>query len=108
QVVIDRKSATEGRLRVGDFTTVLVKGPPQRVQVVGIIGFGSTDSPGGASVVLFTTPVAQQFVAAPGKYSSIVFVAKPGVSHQQLVSSLKQAIPHGTEAITGAAQTKEL
>jgi putative ABC transport system permease protein len=108
QVVIDRKSARDGHLRVGDFTTVLVKGPPQRVQVVGIISFGTADSPGGASVALFTTPVAQQFVAAPGKYSSIVFVAKPGVSQQQLVSSLKQAIPHGTEAITGAAQTKEL
>ena len=108
QVVIDSKSARDGRLQVGDFTTVLVKGPPQRVQVVGIISFGTADSPGGASVALFTTPVAQQFVAAPGKYSSIVFVAKPGVSQQQLVSSLKQAIPHGTEAITGAAQTKEL
>ena len=108
QVVIDRKSARDGHLRVGDFTTVLVKGPPQRVQVVGIISFGTADSPGGASVALFTTPAAQQFVAAPGKYSSIVFVAKPGVSQQQLVSSLKQAIPHGTEAITGAAQTKEL
>ena len=47
QVVIDKKSATDGRLRVGDFTTVLVKGPPQRVQVVGIIGFGTTDSPAG-------------------------------------------------------------
>jgi putative ABC transport system permease protein len=108
QVVIDSKSARDGHLRVGDFTTVLVKGPPQRVQVVGIIGFGTADSPGGASVVLFTTPAAQQLVAAPGKYSSILFVAKPGVSQQQLVSSLKQAIPHGTETITGAALTKEL
>jgi putative ABC transport system permease protein len=108
QVVIDKKSARDGHLQVGDVTTVLVKGPPQRVQVVGIVGFGTADSPGGASVVLFTTPAAQQFVAAPGKYSSIVFVAKPGVSQQQLVSNLQKAIPRGTEAITGAAQTKEL
>ena len=107
QVVIDKKSATDGRLRVGDFTTVLVKGPPQRVQVVGIIGFGTADSPGGASVVLFTTPVAQQLVAAPGKYTSILFVAKPGVSQQQLVSNLKSSLPHGLEAITGAALIKE-
>ena len=56
QVVIDKKSATDGHLRVGDTTTVLVKGPPQRVQVVGVIAFGTADSPGGASVVLFTTP----------------------------------------------------
>jgi len=107
QVVIDKKSASDGRLRVGDFTTVLVKGPPQRVQVVGIIGFGTADSPGGASVVLFTTPVAQQLVAAPGKYTSILFVAKPGVSQQHLVSNLKSSLPHGLEAITGAALIKE-
>src|SRR5690348_1783147 len=62
QVVIDKKSATDGHLRVGDFTTVLILGPPQRVQVVGIIGFGAADSPAGASVVLFTTPVAQKLV----------------------------------------------
>src|SRR5690348_3295929 len=108
QVVIDGKSARDGHLRVGDFTTVLVKGPPQRVQVVGIIGFGAADSPAGASVVLFTTPVAQKLVTAPGKYTSILFVAKPGVSQQQLVSNLRQALPHGTEAITGAAVTKEM
>jgi len=107
QVVIDKKSATDGRLKVGDFTTVLAKGPPQRVQVVGITGFGAADSPAGASVVLFTTPVAQKLVAAPGKYTSILFVAKPGVSQQQLVSNLKPALPHGVEAITGATLVKE-
>lgn len=108
QVVIDKKSATDGHLRVGDMTTVLVKGPPQRVKIVGIIAFGTADSPGGASVVLFTTPVSQQLVAAPGKFTSILFVAKPGVSQQQLVSNVKQALPHGLEAITGAALTKEM
>ena len=107
QVVIDAKSATDGHLRVGDFTTVLVLGPPQRVRVVGIIGFGAADSPAGASVVLFTTPVAQKLVAAPGKYTSIFFVAKPGVSQQQLAGNLRQALPHGLEAITGAAMIKE-
>ena len=108
QVVIDRKSARDGRLAVGDTTTVLVNGPPQRVTVVGIVAFGTTDSPGGASVVLFTTPVAQHLVAAPGKYTSILFVAKPGISQQQLAASLRHALPHGLEALTGAAVTKEL
>jgi len=108
QVAIDKKSATDGHLRIGDVTTVLVKGPPQRVQVVGIIGFGTEDSPAGASVVLFTTPVAQQLVAAPGKFTSVLFVARPGVSQQQLVSNLRQALPHGLEAITGAALTREM
>jgi putative ABC transport system permease protein len=107
QVVIDKKSATDGHFGVGDVTTVLVKGPPQRVRIVGIIGFGAADNLAGASMVLFTTPVAQQLVTAPGKYSSILFVAKPGVSQQQLVANLRQALPHGLEAITGAALIKE-
>jgi len=108
QVVIDAKSARDGHLGVGDTTTVLVNGPPQRVRVVGIAGFGTADSPGGASVAMFTTPVAQRLVAAPGKYTAILFVAKPGVSQQQLVRNLSAVLPHGLEALTGAAVTKEL
>src|SRR6516162_3337941 len=108
QVVIDAKSARDGHLKVGDTTTVLVKGPPQRVHITGIISFGAADSPGGASVVLFTTPTAQRLAAAPGEFTSIVFVAKPGVSQQQLASNLRAVLPHGLEAITGAALTKEM
>ena len=107
QVVIDAKSARDGHLRVGDTTTVLVKGPPQQVRIAGIIKFGTADSPGGASVVLFTTAVAQRLVAAPGKVTSILFAAKPGVSQQQLVSNLRQVLPHGVEALTGAAVINE-
>jgi putative ABC transport system permease protein len=35
---------------------------------------------GGASFALFTTPVAQKLVDAVGKFDSISFVAKPGVT----------------------------
>src|SRR5215831_18067051 len=108
QVVIDAKSARVGHLKVGDTTTVLVKGPPQQVHIAGIISFGAADSPGGASVVLFTTPTAQRLVAAPGEFSSLLFVAEPGVSQQQLVSNLSAVLPHGLESITGAALTKEM
>jgi putative ABC transport system permease protein len=108
QVVIDKQSATTGHLRVGDMTTVLALGPPQRFRIVGIIKFGAADSPGGASVALFTTPVAQRLVAGPGKLTSVLFVAKPGVSQQQLATNLRKALPHGLEAVTGAAVTKEL
>jgi putative ABC transport system permease protein len=107
QVVIDAKSARDGHLAIGDTTTVLVKGPPQRVRVVGIIGFGTADSPGGASVVLFITPAAQRLVAEPGKLTGILFAAQNGVSQQQLVANLRHVLPHGTEAVTGAALTKE-
>ena len=107
EVVIDKHSATTGHLAVGDTTTVIANGPPQRVRIAGIAVFGTADSPGGASVVLFTTPVAQQLVTAPGKFSTINFVAAPGVSQQQLVSNLQRVLPPGTEAVTGAKVIKE-
>jgi putative ABC transport system permease protein len=107
EVVIDKQSATVGHLAVGDTTTVLANGPPQQVRIAGIAGFGTADSPAGASVVLFTTPAAQRLVAAPGKFTSIGFVAAPGVSQQQLASNLQRVLPPGTEAVTGAAAIKE-
>jgi len=107
QVAIDAKSARDGHLAVGDTTTVLANGPPQRVQVVGIVGFGTADSPGGASVVLFTTPDAQRLVTAPGKFSTISFVAQPGVSQAQLARNLQAALPVGLEAVTGQQVTSE-
>src|SRR6201986_3129590 len=107
EVVIDKGSATAGHLAVGDTTTVIANGPPQGVRIAGIVGFGTADSPAGASIVLFTTPVAQRLVAEPGKFNSIGFVADRGVSQQQLVSNLKRALPPGAEALTGAAAIKE-
>jgi putative ABC transport system permease protein len=107
QVAIDAKSARDGHLAVGDTTTVLANGPPQRVRVVGIVGFGAADSPGGASVVLFTAPVAQRLVTAPGKFTSISFVAQPGVSQAQLVHNLRAVLPAGLEAVTGQQAASE-
>jgi len=107
QVAIDAKSARDGHLAVGDTATVLANGPPQRVRVVGIVGFGTADSPGGASVVLFTTPVAQRLVAAPGKFNSISFVAQPGVSQIQLARNLQTALPAGLQAVTGQQAARE-
>src|SRR5215467_12550318 len=107
EVVIDKQSANLGHLAVGDTTTVLVNGPPQRVRISGIAAFGTADSPAGASVVLFTTPAAQRLVTAPGKFSTISFVADPGVSQQQLAGNLRRVLPPGTEAVTGATVIKE-
>src|SRR5207344_2976258 len=48
-----------------------------------------------------------RLVAAPGKFTSIGFVAGPGVSQQQLASNLQRVLPPGTEAVTGAAAIQE-
>jgi putative ABC transport system permease protein len=106
-VVIDRKSASDGNYTVGDTATVLTQAPPQHMHISGIVKFGSADSPGGASVALFTTPVAQQLVAQPGKFDSINVVADKGLSQHEITSRISPVLPSGVEAVTGAKVTKE-
>ena len=107
EVVIDRKSARDGHFAVGDTATVLVQGGPQHVRISGIARFGNADSPGGATIVAFRTPVAQRLVGEPGKYDEINFVAAPSVSQTELAKRLSAAVPPGTEAVTGKEITAE-
>ena len=107
EVVIDRKSARDAGLSVGDTTTVLVRGPPQRVRIAGIARFGTADSPGGATIVAFRRAAAQRLVGEPGKYDTVSVLAAHRVSQDELVSRLSKVLPPGTEALTGAAITAE-
>src|SRR5436190_6643664 len=107
EVVIDKKSSIDGKLAVGDPTTVLVQGPPLKVRITGVVKFGAADSPGGASFVLFTPGVAQRLVAEPGKFDGISVVAANGVSQTALTSRIQKVVPAGVEAITGKALLKE-
>ena len=107
EVVIDAKSARDGKLAVGDTTTVLVQGPPLTVRVSGISRFGSVDSPAGATVTLFRHTVAQRLIAEPGKFDSIAIAAKPGVTQEQLAADVAKVLPREAQAVTGAAMTKE-
>ena len=107
EVVIDAKSAKDGKLAVGTTTTVLVLAGPQQVRIAGIAKFGTQNSPGGASFTLFRPDVAERLLAEPGKFDEIYAIADPGVSQSQLVQRIEPALPQGAEAITGAAATKE-
>lgn len=107
EVVIDAKSARDGKLAVGDTTTVLVQGPPLRVRISGIARFGSVDSPGGATVTLFRNTVAPDLIAEPGTFDTISVAARPGVSQRELASRIATVLPDDAEAATGAQMTKE-
>jgi putative ABC transport system permease protein len=107
QVVIDRKSSRDGNLQVGNVTTVLTQGGAKRFRITGIVTLGAADSPGGATVALFTLPEAQRLIAQPGKFDSISVAADKGVSQAQLVRDLRPLLPPKVEAVTGATVTKE-
>jgi putative ABC transport system permease protein len=107
EVVIDRKSAQDGKLAVGDTTTVLVQAGPQQVRIAGIATYGKADSPGGASFTMFSRSVADRLLAEPGKFDSVELVAGAGLSQSDLVARVQPILPPGTEAVTGTAATKE-
>ena len=107
EVVIDKGSARRGKLSVGDVTTILVQGGPQQVRIAGIAKFGRADSPGGATIAMFTMPAAQRLIGEPNKFDGINVAAGPGVSQAELADRLRAVLPPGVEAVTGTQVVKE-
>ncbi len=107
EVVIDLKSANDGPFAVGDSVTILLQGPPQEFEIVGIARFGTADSPLGASVALFEPATAQAVLAEPGKVDAVDVVAADGVSQTELRDRLDTALGDDLEVITGEDLTTE-
>jgi putative ABC transport system permease protein len=107
EVVLARDTADDGKLRVGDTTTVLTPSPVS-VEVVGIATIRGEGGLGGATWVAFTLDGAMEhLLREPGKVTNILVAADGGVSQEQLVENLEPVLPPGVEAITGTALTEE-
>ena len=107
EIVIDKHSADAAGFVSGDRTTVLTQGEPRDVTIVGIAKFGTADSPGGASMVLFSDSTAQELLAEAGRVDGAAFIAKDGVSQATLVANLQPLVGDEIQVITGAQLTKE-
>lgn len=106
-VVIDRRTADQGDLRVGDRTQVLTPAPVE-VTISGIARFGSQDSAAGSTAALFSIEGARAHLAepigaegAPG-VDSIVLTAQPGVDLDAFAADVAEAAGPGTETLTRA------
>lgn len=107
QVVIDQRSADKGPFKLGDPISILTQAGSLRATVVGIARFGSANSPGGASVALFTTTEAARVLGTPGKVDSVAASAEPGVSQSTLAARIQRTLPPNLQAVTGKKITKE-
>jgi putative ABC transport system permease protein len=107
EVVIDRGSADEGKVAVGDAITLLTEHPVQ-LTVVGIVTFGDQDSAGGSTYAGLTFAAAEQdIVGQPGLVDSIRVVGEPSLSQQELTDRIAEVLPPGVEAVTKDQQVKE-
>ncbi|MEU5884837.1 FtsX-like permease family protein [Spirillospora sp. NPDC047279] len=107
EVVINKATADQGKLKVGDRTAVLT---PRRVPVtvVGITKFGQDDGFGGTAFTAFTLEGVRANVSeAPGTITAVTIKATDGVSQADLAARLKPLLPAGAEAVTGEKLAKE-
>lgn len=92
EVVVDRASADDLDLEVGDEIVIQTNDGTATYGLVGIATFGSAESPGGATVSAWTTPVAQEVMGFDDEFLDIRAVAREGVSQDQLVTDVSAAV----------------
>ncbi len=109
QVVIDRGSAKDGSIQVGDTLQVSTNQGTKDFVVSGIVSFAGNDSSLGATWALFDLATAQQFVTGePGKLDGITVRGDGSTSDAELATRVAGALTgRHVEVKTGAEITKE-
>ncbi len=106
-VVIDRGTANASAIALGEQIRVISKDGASPGRVVGIVRFGSVDSPGAVPVVLFPLADAQKLLGEEGRIDAVLVRAQEGTSDEALAAALQKKVPKGIEAVTGKTVTKE-
>jgi putative ABC transport system permease protein len=107
EVVIDRGTAKATNIKVGEPVTVVSKDGTEPANVVGIVRFGSVDSPGAVPVLLFTDADAERLLGEPGRVDAVFVRRAPSTTDAALAATINQSLPKGVEAVTGRSATKE-
>jgi putative ABC transport system permease protein len=107
EVVIDARTVKKAELRLGDQVDVVLPEGRQTFTLVGIVGFGETDSILGATLAGWDLPTAQDVLGKAGQVDEVDVRAAPGVSAEELRSRIAAVLPEGTEAATSAEVTAD-
>ena len=107
EIVIDKASADKAGVEPGDVVTVLTKGAPRDFTIAGIATFAGSDSPAGATAVLFSDATATELLAMPGQADAIAVTADDGISQAALAAAVQAAVGDDVEVITGSALIAE-
>lgn len=107
EVALDAASAAKAGYTVGDEVDIVFEEGKQAFSVVGVVGFGETDSLAGATMAAFDTATAQQLLSKTGKVDEIAVKAAEGVDAEELRDDIAAALPDGVEALTGREVAEE-
>ena len=106
-VVIDKSTAEKEDIEIGDVIGVQAEGPVQRLNVSGLVKFGSVATIGGATLAGFDLSTAQRLFQKPGKLDEIAIAAKPGVSDPELLKEIRPVLPPDTQVRSSHAQARD-
>lgn len=107
EVAVDKKTAADLRVGVGDTVRLLPRGGRERrFRVSGIVQFGHT-SLGGASLAIFDLPTAQALFHKQGKLDQIDVAVKRGYSVSTLLDEIRSVLPPHTQVRTSEQQAKQ-
>jgi putative ABC transport system permease protein len=101
EVALDASSAAKAGYAVGDEATVVFEDSRGSFTVVGLVGFGETDSLAGATMAAFETATAQKLLGKEGRVDQVAVVAAEGVTPEDLRDDIAAVLPDGVEAMTG-------
>jgi putative ABC transport system permease protein len=107
EVVIDKAMAGKEDIEIGDIVGVQAEGPVRRLNVSGIVKFGSVATIGGATLAGFELDTAQELFGQPGKLDEIAVASKPGVTDPELMQQIREILPPGTQVRTGSAVAED-
>jgi putative ABC transport system permease protein len=102
QVAMDAGTAKRDGFAVGDHVDVLLQGPKQRFQIVGLFGLGTRNDLGAITFAAFDLPTAQRVLGTPGQLDAINVTAAPGTSVATLRARLDDTLGPTYEADAAA------
>ena len=107
EVLMDAVTAADHGFQVGDQVEVLLQGPKETFDLVGIIDTPSGSGFGGATMAAFEMETAQKLFKKKGRVDQIEVAAEEGTSATELRNLLAAELPDNVELKTGTAQAQE-
>jgi len=107
EATIDARSATGASYVVGDTVRIVLSDGTHPFTLVGITGFGDSDSLAGATLAGFDLATAQRVLGRTGTVDQISVIARDGVTSGDLVARIGATMPHGVETLSGATLASE-
>jgi putative ABC transport system permease protein len=107
EVAVDKLSADNEGLEVGDQITVAGSEAARKYEIVGIAKLGEVDSFGGATVAILPLREAQRLSDKQGELDQISVAADEGVAPEELKRRIADVVPRNVEARTGEENAEQ-